>query len=110
MWVEQLAGLALDEGISGFILMVDATDRRDLHRFAEEVVPAVRELVEAERLAPGTAAGRPERVAVAPAAPVRGDGDHLVAIHDHLRPELAQVHDLVGQIDHGHLDVGAPAR
>ncbi|CAN5631940.1 LLM class flavin-dependent oxidoreductase [soil metagenome] len=45
VWVEQLAGLALDEGISGFILMADATDRRDLHRFAEEVAPGVRELV-----------------------------------------------------------------
>ena len=53
VWVEQLAGLALDEGISGFVMMADVVDRRDLHRYAEEVAPAVRELVEAERLAPG---------------------------------------------------------
>ena len=34
-----------------------------------------------------------------------GDGDHLVAIHDHLRGELAQLQDLVGQVARGHLDV-----
>jgi alkanesulfonate monooxygenase SsuD/methylene tetrahydromethanopterin reductase-like flavin-dependent oxidoreductase (luciferase family) len=54
-WAEQLAGLALDEGISGFVLMVD--DTATIDRFAAEVVPAVRELVAAER------AGRPERPA-----------------------------------------------
>jgi hypothetical protein len=56
-WAGQLAGLALDEGISGFVLMVD--DAATIDRFAAEVVPAVRELVEAER------AGRTSR----PAAP-----------------------------------------
>ena len=107
VWVEQLAGLALDEGISGFVLMADAVDRRDLHRYAEEVAPAVRELVEAERLTPG--AGRtPERVQVSePPAVGGGDGDHLVAIHDHLRQELAQVRDLVEQVERGQVDVGA---
>ena len=109
VWVEQLAGLALDEGISGFVLMADVEDRTDLHRFAEEVAPAVRELVEAERLTPGAAAApapAPERVEVsAPAG--GGDGDHLVAIHDHLRGELAQVQDLVEQVARGHVDVGA---
>jgi hypothetical protein len=44
---EELAGLALDHGISAFILAGD--DPEDLQRFAEEVVPAVRELVAAER-------------------------------------------------------------
>lgn len=34
-----------------------------------------------------------------------GDGDHLVAIHDHLRGELGQLHDLVGQVARGHVDV-----
>jgi alkanesulfonate monooxygenase SsuD/methylene tetrahydromethanopterin reductase-like flavin-dependent oxidoreductase (luciferase family) len=107
VWVEQLAGLALDEGISGFVMMADVVDRRDLHRYAEEVAPAVRELVEAERLTPG--AGRPpERVEVSePSAAGGGDGDHLVAIHDHLRQELAQVRDLVEQVERGQVDVGA---
>ncbi len=46
-WAEQLAELALDEGISGFVLMVNDTVTID--RFAAEVAPAVRELVESER-------------------------------------------------------------
>ena len=110
VWVEQLAGLALDEGVSGFVLMADATDRRDLHRFAEEVAPGVRELVEAERTVPPPA-GSPVEVTAAPvhATPgsPSGDGDALVAIHDHLRQELAQLQDLVQQVARGHVDVGA---
>ncbi|MGB6571867.1 MAG: LLM class flavin-dependent oxidoreductase, partial [Trebonia sp.] len=47
VWAEQLAGLALDEGISGFVLMADDTVTVD--RFAAEVAPAVRELVASER-------------------------------------------------------------
>jgi iron-sulfur cluster repair protein YtfE (RIC family) len=34
-----------------------------------------------------------------------GDGDHLVAIHDHLRGELVQLQDLVDQVARGHVDV-----
>jgi alkanesulfonate monooxygenase SsuD/methylene tetrahydromethanopterin reductase-like flavin-dependent oxidoreductase (luciferase family) len=47
VWAEQLAGLALDEGISGFIVMAD--DAVTVERFAAEVTPAVRELVDGER-------------------------------------------------------------
>ena len=46
-WAEDLAGLTLVDGISGFVLGGDDPD--DVRRFAEEVVPAVRELVAAER-------------------------------------------------------------
>ena len=46
-WAEQLAGLALDEGISGFVLMAD--DALTVQRFAAEVAPSVRELVASER-------------------------------------------------------------
>ena len=46
-WAEDLAGLALADGISGFVLGGDDPD--DVRRFAEEVVPAVRELVGVER-------------------------------------------------------------
>jgi hemerythrin-like domain-containing protein len=109
VWVEQLAGLALDEGISGFVLMTDATDRRDLHRFAEEVAPGVRELVEAERTGPPTAPSTAPLEVLAPHRPAGfsgGDGDALVAIHDHLRQELAQLQDLVQQVARGHVDVG----
>ncbi|HEX4093025.1 MAG TPA: LLM class flavin-dependent oxidoreductase [Trebonia sp.] len=67
VWAEQLAGLALDEGISGFIVMAD--DAVTVQRFAAEVAPSVRELVERER---GSAAGSPpadlERSGAAPAS------------------------------------------
>jgi hypothetical protein len=49
VWVEQLAELALTDGVSAFVLMVDRDGGDDLRRFAEEVAPAVRELVAAER-------------------------------------------------------------
>ena len=109
MWVEQLAGLALDEGISGFVLMADIADRRDLHRYAEEVVPAVRELVEAERLAPGAAAAAPRarrgrRAARRPAAATATTWSRSTTT---CASELAQVRDLVGQVERGHVDVGA---
>lgn len=42
-WAEQLAQIAVTEGMSTFILGTDDAD--DLRRFAAEVVPAVRELV-----------------------------------------------------------------
>jgi hypothetical protein len=46
-WAEELAEVALSDGVSTFILGTD--DPADLRRFAAEVAPAVRELVEAER-------------------------------------------------------------
>ena len=52
---EQLAELAIEHGISAFIVMGDDPDL--LRAFAGEVAPAVRELVAAER-APSAAAGR----------------------------------------------------
>ena len=65
VWAEQLAGLALDEGMSGFVLMAD--DALTVERFAAEVAPSVRELVARER---ASAAGAPsadlERTAVSP--------------------------------------------
>ncbi|GAB3462018.1 LLM class flavin-dependent oxidoreductase [Actinophytocola sediminis] len=49
VWIEQLAELALSDGISGFVLMVEPDGDDDLRRFAEEVAPGVRELVAQER-------------------------------------------------------------
>ncbi|MBX6722147.1 MAG: LLM class flavin-dependent oxidoreductase [Dactylosporangium sp.] len=46
-WVEQLAGLTLEHGVSGFILMAD--DPTTIERFGQEVAPAVRQTVAAER-------------------------------------------------------------
>ncbi|MDI6104040.1 LLM class flavin-dependent oxidoreductase [Actinoplanes sp. NEAU-A12] len=46
-WAEDLAGLALEHGISAFILATD--DPAAIEEFAADVAPAVRELVAAER-------------------------------------------------------------
>ena len=176
-WAEQLAGLALDEGMSGFVLMAD--DVATVQRYAAEVAPAVRDLVAAERAAgerdpgPGGAAPTPAAPVTGPAraavtltasAPVTGPADaaawaaiarrlrerlgveptpdpglrlsaetlwdesarpagpapdpaaeysasgrsharDLVAIHDHLRSELAQLRDMISQVAAGSLDV-----
>jgi alkanesulfonate monooxygenase SsuD/methylene tetrahydromethanopterin reductase-like flavin-dependent oxidoreductase (luciferase family)/hemerythrin-like domain-containing protein len=53
-WAEQLAELALGEGISGFVLAADDPDL--ISRFGGEVAPRVRELVETARLTPSAAA------------------------------------------------------
>ena len=72
-WAEQLAGLTLEVGTSSFVLGTDDPD--DVRRFAAEVAPAVRELVERERAtgdieetadAATTGAPEPERLTVTP--------------------------------------------
>ena len=47
VWVEQLAELALTEGMGTFILAADDEDK--VRRWGTEVAPGVRELVAAER-------------------------------------------------------------
>ncbi|MDG6108892.1 LLM class flavin-dependent oxidoreductase [Dactylosporangium aurantiacum] len=54
LWASQLADLALEQGMSTFILMVGNGGDADLRRFALDVVPEVRDLVAAARA--GTAA------------------------------------------------------
>jgi hypothetical protein len=82
-WAEQLAGLAIDEGISTFILGTDDPDA--VRRFALEVAPAVRDQVDAERGLRATGAdparhperSEPETVTVTPTPPpdrLFGDG------------------------------------
>jgi hemerythrin-like domain-containing protein len=56
-WAEELADLALSDGISTFIVAADDPD--DLSRFAAEVAPAVRDLVAAERAAAPAAPSGP---------------------------------------------------
>ena len=123
-WAEQLAELTLTEGMSTYILAVSSLD--DVERFAHEVAPAVRELVDDER---AMRASTP--VAEAPPVEVRGDADgparhtesvdsqgesvasqgepvappshsgagaHLVEVHDGLRAELTRLRDIVEQV------------
>jgi alkanesulfonate monooxygenase SsuD/methylene tetrahydromethanopterin reductase-like flavin-dependent oxidoreductase (luciferase family) len=54
---QQLIDMALQDGIGTFILTGD--DPRALQRFAEEVIPAVREAVDAERTTRGTDRSKP---------------------------------------------------
>ncbi len=56
-WVDELSALAVEEGVSGFILASD--DPQDLTRFAREVTPGVRETVASIR-ASATADSPPE--------------------------------------------------
>lgn len=63
-WAQQLGSLALEQGISTFILGTDDPDT--IRRFADEVAPAVRELVTAERGRPG--GGHAPAPAAAPTA------------------------------------------
>ena len=73
-WAEQLSELTLATGMSVYILSASSDD--DVRRFAEEVAPAVRELVTAERAetstrpTPATAATPVSATAAAVAAPL----------------------------------------
>jgi alkanesulfonate monooxygenase SsuD/methylene tetrahydromethanopterin reductase-like flavin-dependent oxidoreductase (luciferase family) len=67
-WAEELAGLALGPGIDSFILAVSSAD--DLRRFAEEIAPATRELVDRERTGPERPAAGPARVTAPTALPL----------------------------------------
>jgi alkanesulfonate monooxygenase SsuD/methylene tetrahydromethanopterin reductase-like flavin-dependent oxidoreductase (luciferase family) len=122
---EQLAELALEEGMSTFIAPVSSL--ADVQRFATEVAPAVRELVDDERARRATAPSpsptpeesealavqvggdeqatsrhtpAPETEAGAAQAP-SGAGAHLVEVHDGLRAELTRLRDIVEQVVDG---------
>jgi len=127
VWVEQLVELALDQGVSGFILGAGAAAESDLRRFAEEVVPGVRAAVAAARgvqisdddeqldLAPaerttGHIAALDESTrphlegadAGERAGPGARSAEFLVQVHDHLRSELEQVRGVVAEVAAGH--------
>ncbi len=111
-WAEQLATWALELGMSTFILGTD--DATTLRRFADEVVPTVKEVVDHERTrlaaTPATDGPSPVEVHHDPSPydePVNAAGQHLVDIHDHLRSELDSVRQVLEQVSSGHLTVGA---
>ena len=67
-WAEQLSELTLGTGMSAYILSASSED--DVRRFAEEVAPAVRELVTAGRAAPGREPAAAPATTVTPASAV----------------------------------------
>lgn len=118
-WAEQLTELALTHGMSVFILGPGNDAIADLRRFAEEVAPAVREMVARERAlprdtpepaVPATAVDdRGARISAQQARrlvdeeePVsvagRAGQQALLAIHAHLREELARLRDVIEQV------------
>lgn len=96
-WAEQLAGLVMESGMSTFILGTDSAD--DVRRFAAEVAPAVRELVDAERRDPAwgttqeTDSTRPAGSDAGPLTvrPTPDDGERhtgTLGWHEDARPSL----------------------
>jgi hemerythrin-like domain-containing protein len=148
LWVEQLTELALEHGLSAFVLGPGEDPAGDLRRFAEEVAPGVREAVararregrpapSEERGVPPAEFGRAAAPARAAATPVRSgpvpraaaldedarphrpkdpdavvtpigrqSQETLLAIHEHLRRELAEIREAAAAVAAGEL---APA-
>ncbi len=142
LWAEQLTELALEYGMSGFVLAPGPDAERDLRILAEEVAPGVREAVERARrqdaAQPDTSGAEPDTSgAEAPSEPValvtgsaspggvaertgrprapKGDpaaltaeqrarAHQLVEVHNHLRNEMAQIEDVIGQVAAGRAD------
>ena len=115
-WADQLTALALEDGMSVFILGPGADAPGDLRRFAEEVAPAVREAVASAR------AGVPRAVGAAGIVDSRAHPDSgsatfdpaaspgaqtLLAVHEHLRQELDQLREIMGQVAAGRTSAAA---
>jgi hemerythrin-like domain-containing protein len=128
VWAEQLTELVLRYGLSGFVLGPGGDAAGDLHRFAEEVAPAVREAVERERTtptkepppepAPAEVSDTPARRASAeterlvveqePVSAVGRAGQQtLLAVHDHLRRELEQLRTVGEDVARGRMSAAA---
>jgi alkanesulfonate monooxygenase SsuD/methylene tetrahydromethanopterin reductase-like flavin-dependent oxidoreductase (luciferase family)/FAD/FMN-containing dehydrogenase len=105
-WVEQLLPYVLEHGFSSFILSGD--DPAQMQIFAEEVVPALRERVSAERTATGTPDGGRVRAASALAKRVAGidyDGVPASLAADAVEPGDSRY----ARVRHTYSYAGAPA-
>ena len=117
VWAEQLTELTLENGMSAYILGLSPGADADLRRWSEEVVPAVRELVAKERRERPESFAIPqvteasaraareverlvgeeeERVAIGSAG-----AQTLLAVHEHLRQELAKLRDVIQEVREG---------
>lgn len=111
-WVDELAQLTLEHGVSVFILKTD--DPTMIECFGHEVAPAVRELVAHERRRPSSPAFTmpgtstlTTAVLTSYSAEGRAAGQHLIDVHDGLRAELAELLDVIRRVKAGGLDPGA---
>ncbi|HEY4459266.1 MAG TPA: LLM class flavin-dependent oxidoreductase [Pseudonocardiaceae bacterium] len=118
-WVDDITELALDHGISAFVLAAD--DPEKIERFGLDIAPAVRELVAAQRKPSDTDNKERERATPnqtlwnestrpqAPPAPAGYDytargqaiAASLITVHDHLRSELAQIRETIDEVRQG---------
>jgi FAD/FMN-containing dehydrogenase len=87
--LERLVELALEDGVSTFIVASD--DPSTLEQFAEEVAPAVREAVAAQRTTAGVATASPRRASV---LAKRRDGIDYDGIPEALRSGAIEPGDL----------------
>ncbi len=120
LWVEQLTQLALGAGVSAFVLSLAPGADADMRRWAEEVAPAVREAVAAHReRATGSRVPPPEAAVVGTASHAAHEAERLaaerdeqlsvgregqqtlLAIHNHLRQELTQLRQVIGEVRQG---------
>jgi alkanesulfonate monooxygenase SsuD/methylene tetrahydromethanopterin reductase-like flavin-dependent oxidoreductase (luciferase family) len=120
LWAEQLTELALRDGISAFVLGTGPEGEADLRRWATEVAPAVREAVAAARTGdahghaqpPAGASPQTASHAIREAEQLVGEDDErlsvgragqrtLLAIHEHLRQELARLQEVIEEVREG---------
>jgi hypothetical protein len=116
LWADQLTALALEDGMSVFILGPGADAPGDLRRFAEEVAPAVREAVAAARAGVPRAVGaagvvdnraHPESGSATLDPAASPGAQTLLAVHEHLRQELDQLREVMGQVAAGRTSAAA---
>ncbi len=125
VWAEQLTDLALTDGISAFNLGMSPNSDVEVRRWAEEVAPAVREAVANQRQDRPASSARMPAVradgagAAGTAAPAAREAQRLVvedeqklamgragqqtllAIHQHLRQELANLREVIQEVRGG---------
>ncbi|QAY64282.1 LLM class flavin-dependent oxidoreductase [Xylanimonas allomyrinae] len=104
-WVDQLVRLALDDGVGTFIVMGDDPDT--IRRLGQEVAPAVREAVAAERASRGTAPAATRRGAAAIA--LRREGIAYDDVPRSLQDRAVEPGDRAyASLRHNYLRSGAP--
>lgn len=104
-WIEELTQLALDDGVSTFILAGD--DPATLQAFGQEIAPAVREAVARERTGRGTVAASARRGRAALA--LRRDGIDYDAVPASLAASAVEPGDRgYADVRHNYLRSGRP--